>query len=845
MPSLFGPNGHPLVSSADHKRDNAPPEGPAFGRWSGRDVQYAGFPGGNALLQFDLDALTMSDFRAMKEHPTINSSLSVLTFMLHQVDWHIECENQKIADMVEANMRSIWTRLVRAMSTAFWSGYSPNVLEYENNSITGYTEITKVKDLVPEECEVHWKEVAGSYAPPGKMKPKFQIYDGIDQWGAPFPVPPQNTFWYPLLMENGNYYGRKLLKPAFMPWYFSLLIHLFSNRYFERFGEPTIYGRAPFDEDITTTNSQGEQVTKSGRQVMEDILTGLRNRSVVVLPSERDPSGAQSYTWDISYLESQMRGADFERYMGRLDEEMSMALFTPLLLLRTGGGDGSFNLGVQHTQCVHPDTKILCSDLIWRRAGDLKPGQEVVSFDEDADSGGRGQNARAYRTGVIEWNIPAEKPSMTVTTDLSGPVTSSADHPWLVWRRRTKSEYGNSNMGLQWVETQNLQVGDKIAHLAQPWDTDESYDAGWLSGMFDGEGSLVRRGTGTNGIELVVCQNDGPVLDRLKQTLTDRGFTFVDSQPAPTGHGSGRVHRLRISGGLREVMRLVGTLRPLRFLAKTEVMWEGFGLRQNQTFDLATVESVEDVGMQPVASIQVSNGTFIAEGLLAHNTWLWMLNALTGDMAEYINRYVCDRLKAINFTPNAPECKWVPKKMGRESVETLRAVITALITANKVKPDVEQLGQALGMTLTEIKEVTADTAVDGTVGTDASPPVDNRPRTERDRSGGGPKGVGEPRATGRQISNRITGQVEKAFRDGKFDKNFKPSMGFKRRMEQSLQSEGLSPESAIRVANDLYGRMERWIETTVELGPDEFAGPSDYMALFDRRLDLEIESLRG
>ena len=575
MPTLFGPNGHPLISSADHKRDNAPPEGPAFGRWSGRDVQYAGFPGGNALLQFDLDALTMSDFRAMKEHPTINSSLSVLTFMLHQVDWHIECENQKIADMVEANMRSIWTRLVRAMSTAFWSGYSPNILEYENNSVTGYTEITKVKDLVPEECEVHWKEVVGSYAPPGKMKPKFEIYDGIDQWGAPFPVPSQNTFWYPLLMENGNYYGRKLLKPAFMPWYFSLLIHLFSNRYFERFGEPTIYGRAPFDEDITTTNSLGEQVTKSGRQVMEDILTGLRNRSVVVLPSERDPSGAQSYTWDISYLESQMRGADFERYMGRLDEEMSMALFTPLLLLRTGGGDGSFNLGVQHTQ-----------------------------------------------------------------------------------------------------------------------------------------------------------------------------------------------------------------------------------------------------------------------------TWLWMLNALTGDMAEYINRYVCDRLKAINFTPNAPECKWVPKKMGRESVETLRAVITALVTANKVKPDVEELGQALGMTLTEIQEVTADTSADET-GDEAESPVDNRPRTERDRSAGGPRGVGEPRATGRQISNRIRGQVEKAFRDGKFDKDFKPSMGFKRRMEQSLQSEGLSSELAIRVATDLYGRMERWMETTVELGPDEFAGPSDYMALFDRRLDLEIESLRG
>lgn len=574
MTGLLGPNGQPLIPSdlATFKKDKAPPTGPAFGQWSGKDIQYMNFPGGSALLGFDLSSLGLEDFRAMKEHPTINSSLSVLTFMLHQVDWTIECENQKIADAVEANMRKIWTRLVRAMSTAFWSGYSPNALEYENNPTSGYIEITKVKDLFPEECEVHWKTVEGSYAPPGKMRPKFKVYDGIDQWGGPFPIPPNNTFWYPLLMENGNYYGRKLLKPAFMPWYFSLLIHLFANRYFERFGEPTIYGRAPFDEDITVTGSDGNPTTKSGRQVMEDILTGLRNRSVVVLPSERDPAvtsaGAnRAYTWEIDYLESQMRGADFERYMSRLDEEMSLALFTPLLLLRNADV-GSHNLGVQHTQ-----------------------------------------------------------------------------------------------------------------------------------------------------------------------------------------------------------------------------------------------------------------------------TWLWMLNALTGDMAEYINRYITNRLKAINFSPNAPDCNWVPKMMGKESVETLRAIIVELLRGNAARLDLDELGQSLGMTVKEVRQATTDDPEDDD--------VDDRQRTERDRSGDGPRGVGEPRATGREISNRIKGQVENAFKTNKFGKGFMPSLGFRRRMAQSLVAEGMDAEQAEVEAGAMYERMERWMETTIELGPDEYAGPGDYMALFDRRLDAEIEGLRG
>lgn len=546
--------------------------GPSFGAWAGRDSTWGLMPGG-AMLQFDLSQLTLADFRAMRYSPQINSSLSVLTFMLHQVDWTIQGGTQKQREVIEDIMKLTWTRLVRAMAQAFWAGFSPIAIELTNNVQEKRVEVDKFKDLIPEDCRVHWKTVEGTYRPPdagpGFMPQKFKIYDGIDQWGSQYPIPADNTLWYPLLMENGDFYGRKLLKAAFAPWYFSTLIHLFANRYYERFGEPTPIGRAPFDEEWPIPGSPGQTI--SGRDAMELIVTTLRNRGAVVLPSDiqntGNNSGAPRYDYDIQFLESQMRGADFERYMSRLDEEMSLSLFTPLLLLRNADV-GSHNLGVQHTQ-----------------------------------------------------------------------------------------------------------------------------------------------------------------------------------------------------------------------------------------------------------------------------TWLWMLNAITGDMKEYIDRFVVKRLAAYNFGPNvSPRIEWVPKKMGKENVETLRGIITELVRANRVKFDLEEMGQALGMKLEEVEEVLQDPA---------NPEGDPDTRINRDKNKSkdtGPKGVGEPRATGREISNRVKSQVHKAFKENTFKNGLSLSMGHKRRFWQSLVAEGAAADKAESMTNEFYTRMERWIEDAVGL---EYSSATDFMASFDRLLDSEIERLRA
>lgn len=351
--SLLGPNGAPIgqymqyASAKGRPKNPKPIVGDAFGGWSGLNADYMHLPGGGAIA-FDTSKLTLRDFRKMREHYQIGSSLHVLTFMLHQLDFHVEGEDKAVNDWCEYNLRQVWTRLVRSMSSAFTFGFSANAVEWENDPIAGKLRLNKIKDLVPEECEVAWDYVEGAKIDDSTVAPKVPIFGGIKQRGTLNKIPVSNSFWYPLLMENGDFGGKKLLRTAFQPWFFSSIIHLYQNKYFERFGEPVPIGRAPYNDKVKVGDTN-----MYGHQLMEQVISMIRSRSAVVLPNTRTKEGLNDnnpeFDYQVEYLESQMRGADFERYLTRLDEEMSLALFTPLLLLRTADS-GGFNQGVAHTQ---------------------------------------------------------------------------------------------------------------------------------------------------------------------------------------------------------------------------------------------------------------------------------------------------------------------------------------------------------------------------------------------------------------------------------------------------------------------------------------------------------------
>lgn len=851
---LLGPNGQPIEQYGRPKKER-PIVGDAYAEWGGFYADLLKLPGGGAI-GFDTSRLTIKNFRKMREHYQIGSSLNVLSFMLHQLDWEVECDNAKIKKHCEYNLEKIWTRLIRAMSSAFVFGFSANAIEWDNDASEGKLMMHKIKDLLPEEVEVNWKYVDSAIKRTnagGTKAPQVPIFDGIKRRGSVHTIQVENSFWYPLLMENGDYYGRQLLRTAFQPWFFSTLIHLYQNKYFERFGEPVPIGRAPYNDKVRVGDKD-----IWGYDLMAEILGNIRSRAAVVLPNARSREGQNDtpeFDYQVEYLESQMRGADFERYLTRLDEEMSLALFTPLLLLRTADG-GGFNQGIAH--CVTPETPMLMEDLTWKPAGELVPGDRLISFDEEPTYGrGNGNNARCFAVATVEANGRVEKPCMEIRTDNGQPITASKDHPFMVWRRMTGS---GRNMGLVWVNAEDLKVGDQIAKFADPWSDDTANvsqrDLGWIAGFFDGEGSIKKNESNAGYVgrsqELAVHQVDGPVLSKALEILDKMEVDYTLSDGRRSSIGGKFVHTVRINGGFRGVVRFLGLVRPVRLLNNFEPDWKERGVRRKQTYDLATVTQLTDVGPREVATVQTSTGTFITAGYLSHNTqvYLWMLNAVAGDMAEYIDRYILRNMAVFNFGPNAklPRIKF--RKLGVAQQETLRAVVQAMISKGGVEPDINELGQQIGLSLKEVEIITDPNLDDPNGDPNADPQQDpagkGAPNGNKDGRVGRDKrlknGDGPKAGTTTKVSARIAEQIEKQFAKGDIS-GLAPSPGHVRQLGIELHNAGVGDALECRERAERYNsNIIRTLTDAAALGNDSWS-EEGFKEYADKVIEAEYEKI--
>ena len=284
--------------------------------------------------------------------------------------------------------------------------------------------------------------------------------------------------------------------------------------------------------------------------------------------------------------------------------------------------DGSVFLECDY--CIAPDTRVLKADLTWVRAEELNEGDRLVGFDEDLR---RGQQHK-YREAVVERTSHLRLPCYRITTT-QGTVIASSEHAWVArhpvsWPSHQQRPH---QFGIrQWVRTKDLQPGDGLSFLSRPWEVDESRDAGYLAGFFDGEGCA------SSGCrQITFSQNPGPTLDRVLKLLGERGFDSapsrrrVEGQTGRRGVGdlktstpTSRCLQYRILG-MAEQLRFLGSIRPTRLWEKASRFWEG-RRTWSQTTHPAVVLSVEALGERDVIGFQTSTHTFIAEGFLSHNT---------------------------------------------------------------------------------------------------------------------------------------------------------------------------------------------------------------------------------
>jgi hypothetical protein len=216
--------------------------------------------------------------------------------------------------------------------------------------------------------------------------------------------------------------------------------------------------------------------------------------------------------------------------------------------------------------------------------------------------------------------------------------------------------------------------------------------------------------------------------------------------------------------------------------------------------------------------------------------YLWMLNALNADRKTYIDKYIIRPLVNYNFTGgNKIECEIKFNKLDNANANLLQVLLQALVGADKIKFDLEQLGEMAGLDITEVQQLTAPPTKPGD-----NPPSDN------------PNDPGRPAANTKksstnarmqnlqlQIRQRVAGQVGNAFSDGRFDSSLKLNMGFKRRMGQILAEAGFA--NPIARVDDLYSGLDSWSEESISLGKEYYKTPEEYVAAFEKVLQYEID----
>lgn len=382
--------------------------------------------------------------------------------------------------------------------------------------------------------------------------------------------------------------------------------------------------------------------------------------------------------------------AQFIEFMGWGSKEIATLFGLDGFLLNTDSGGTSLTYS-----CLTPEAPVLTEGLEYVPVGQLEVGDRLIAFDEESPLLGQRGKRRQFRTAVVTNNTRKVAPTYRVELD-DGTVTfTTPNHMWLV---------NDSHKTKGWRTTEDLAQrmergakGTEALRVFPIWETDMSWDAGFLAGMFDGEGhiSFSRKGRGRQIIRMAQKHNEA--WDQVHLSLKKLEFPFgVYDYPQRSD-----VAHLDIRGGVAELMRFMGQVRPPRLLAR----WWGFGgadsLGELRTLEKVGFKSITRSLDREIVELETTTGTLIVQGFAHHNTTESALRHFT---TLTLNPVYLERV-AAGFTRMLPS--------GRSA----RFVTTELFRADQ-KSRYEGHKIALDAGFKTINEVRADEGLPALVGGD-------------------------------------------------------------------------------------------------------------------------------
>jgi hypothetical protein len=264
-------------------------------------------------------------------------------------------------------------------------------------------------------------------------------------------------------------------------------------------------------------------------------------------------------------------------------------------------------------KCLAPGTKVLRGDLRWVPVETLQQGEKIIAFDEHApkrDSRGamiKKLAKRRLRMGRVVSTGVEEMECVELRLSDGRVLICQNEHPWLTTKR------GGGNFC--WREAAQFRAGDNLLQFLPMWIEENTHDAGYIGGVFDGEGHVR-----PDGREMGFAQKEN-VLWRKAVEILRKGkidFHVYDQRGVYKGHDYS-INKLSVKNRKNTFIAL-GRYRPERLI---DLVLKGIEEEQGgylHRVDTLQVTSVRPIGMHPVVTLETSTGTYFAEGFAAHNS---------------------------------------------------------------------------------------------------------------------------------------------------------------------------------------------------------------------------------
>lgn len=263
--------------------------------------------------------------------------------------------------------------------------------------------------------------------------------------------------------------------------------------------------------------------------------------------------------------------------------------------------------------CPTLDQRILTSNLEWKFAGDLKLGDSLVGFDEYPTNDGNKINRRKLRPTNITFLTNVKRNILRLEFSDGSTVKCSEEHPWLISTKTSNNQIWKTSIDIK----NDIALGRKryINRYIDTWGYNPNRNAGWLAGLYDGEGHLSF--TNRRGTILAVSQNKGLVFDEIEKVLKEYNIDYSVQRT-----GNQNTFSFVNKGGWPKILQFLGEFRSIRLLNKFHASFLDGNFEKYLTSMSGPLEIVKvyDEGEEWVAGIETNTHTYFCEGFGAHNS---------------------------------------------------------------------------------------------------------------------------------------------------------------------------------------------------------------------------------